>query len=426
MKKAFFILFTLFGFNALGQINNNWIPFSYKKDVSEYRGGKFLLEGYAKIDDTSNYSQARFWARIDNNSKIVFFDNMSDRPIIDDKWKKYLIEGDIPSDSDSLYFGGICMGFGECHFDDFSLKLKTKKGSFKVSPIYNSDFEDTLLFKNWNYLQKEGYKWSLDSINKHNGIYSLSINGNNRSKYNFGNNSNSGNYANVNDIKLYYEIYGNGPPILLIHGNSESINSFKFQIPELSKYFKVIAVDSRGHGKSNENGKKLTYELMAEDISQLIDYLDLNEVNILGWSDGGNIGLILAMTNPNKIRSLSIMGANLFNDSTSVVANVNDQLINYKSKMENENNPNLHFKLELLNLLLNEPNIDTKDLNKINCPTLVMAGENDVIKEAHTKLISKNIKNSRLVIFKNGTHYEPQENPSRFNKTIIEFIKSNN
>lgn len=210
--------------------------------------------------------------------------------------------------------------------------------------------------------------------------------------------------------------------MLLLHGNSESIASFYKQIPQFSKYYKVIALDSRGQGKSTEDGKKFTYELFAEDTKALLDHLQLDSVNILGWSDGGNIGLIMAMKYPVKVKQLAVMGANLYNNSSSVKGAVNRYLRKELSQIKDTLNKSI-FRKRMIELLLHEPNIKAEDLEKIACPVLVMAGSNDVIKQSHTELIAGKIKRSKLVIFEKGSHYEPWEHPERFNKTVLDFLK---
>jgi len=126
----------------------------------------------------------------------------------------------------------------------------------------------------------------------------------------YGSNAQVGKYADVNGIKVYYEIYGAGEPLLLLHGNSGSIENFVYQIPELSKHFRVIAVDSRAQGKSTDSDKEITYALMASDMSALIDKLNLGSVHVVGWSDGGIVGLELALAHPQQVKKLVTFGAN--------------------------------------------------------------------------------------------------------------------
>ena len=136
----------------------------------------------------------------------------------------------------------------------------------------------------------------------------------------FGKNEVAGKYLKVNGIKMYYEIYGQGEPLLMIHGNGGSISSFENQIPYFARKFKVIAVDSRAQGKSVDLQDTLSFEMMADDFSVLLDKLKLDSCNVLGWSDGGINGLLLAIRHPEKVKRLAITGANLWPDSTAINA----------------------------------------------------------------------------------------------------------
>ena len=181
-------------------------------------------------------------------------------------------------------------------------------------------------------------------------------------------------------------------------------------------------MDSRGQGNSSKDDKKMSYELMAQDVNSFLEKLNIKRVNVLGWSDGGNIGLILAMEHPDKVKRLATMGANLFNDKTSVDEKINKEIRTQRLKLVKQETERNTFEIEMIDLLLNEPKIKPDELKKIQCPTLIMAGSKDVIKEGHTKLIASKIEKSKLIIFDKGTHYEPTENPDRFNKTVIEFF----
>ncbi len=232
-----------------------------------------------------------------------------------------------------------------------------------------------------------------------------------------------GKYIDANGIKIYYEEYGKGEPLLLLHGNSESIQSFRLQIPELSKLYRVIAVDTRGQGKSTEDGRLYTYDLFAEDMNALLNSLKLDSVNVLGWSDGGNTGLIMAMKYPNKVKKLVTMGANVFIDNTVVdkwvFKELNKQLVEMKSDTSYAD----RNRVRLINLLLTEPKHGFEELKIISCPVLILAGQKDIIKKNHTKSIAKYIKNSRLLIAPKETHYYPIESSKAFNTTVIEFLK---
>jgi pimeloyl-ACP methyl ester carboxylesterase len=237
-----------------------------------------------------------------------------------------------------------------------------------------------------------------------------------------GNNSATGKYAMINGTKLYYEIYGSGEPLLLLHGNSQSINAFEKQVDEFSKKYKVIALDSRGQGNSTADSTRLTYELFADDVNKFLEYLNLQDVNIVGWSDGGNTGLILAMQHPDKVKKLAVMAAVLYNNNTSVDEIVNPEIQKQIKQMEKVNisKDDINYRLKVL--LLTEPNINPDLLKTIKAPVLVMAGEKDFVKEQHTKLIAEKLPNSNLVIFKKTGHYAPTEIPEVFNKTVLDFF----
>jgi len=134
----------------------------------------------------------------------------------------------------------------------------------------------------------------------------------------YGSNPEAGNYLTIRGIKMYYESYGTGEPLLMIHGNGGSINSFMNQIPYFSKNYKVIAADSRAQGKSVDTNDSLSFEMMADDFSALLDVLGIDSCNVLGWSDGGINGLLLAIRHPEKVKRLVVTGANLWPDSTAI------------------------------------------------------------------------------------------------------------
>ena len=408
------------------QSTTNWGAFSQRIDVKSYRGKKFQLQAAVKMKSIDSAAACSIWVRVDKpNRKIGFFYNMMDKPIRSNEWKIYTINGKIDKDAEWLAFGGLYHDKGLFYYDDFKILVETEKNKMEEIPVVEGGFEsDTSVIRaSWGFLQKRnGVSVSQTDQAAYSGKYSFLVDGSNFAPAKtYGSNSDAGHFVSVNNIKLYYEVYGEGEPLLLLHGNSESIASFRLQIPVLSKHYKVIALDTRGQGRSTEDGKKFSYDLFAEDTKALLDHLQLDSVHILGWSDGGNIGLIMAIKYPSKVKSLATMGANLYNNSSSVKPWVNNIL--KKERLElNDTVPRDVFRIRMINLLLNEPNIKEESLKNISCPVLIMAGSDDVIKATHTKMIAGNIKQSQLVIFPKGNHYEPSERPERFNKTVLDFL----
>src|SRR6185369_3672023 len=210
-------------------------------------------------------------------------------------------------------------------------------------------------------------------------------------------------------VKLYYEIYGAGEPFLLIHGNGGSISDLGAQIAHFRKHYKVIAMDSRDQGKSADSPDKLTYEKMTDDLSALLDHLKVGPVNVLGWSDGGIEALLLGIRHPTKVKKIATMAANL-NPSESAIYPEVIGLV--KSTLESipaaeRETPQAKRELKVTGMMLEEPNIELKALEKISAPTLVMAGDHDLIRDTHTVEIFHHIANGQLVIFPNATHMVP-------------------
>lgn len=237
----------------------------------------------------------------------------------------------------------------------------------------------------------------------------------------YGKNDSAGKYLKLKDTHLYYEVYGTGEPLVLLHGNSGSIKDYYQQIPVLSKQYKIIAVDTRGQGKSKDTSKKdFTYKLFADDVKALADELKLDKVNIVGWSDGGNTGLEFALKYPERLNKLVTIGANAFPEG------VEDKLIErFTSQMKQLNDMasgETFNERRLLKIMLTEPGISKDDLNKIKSKVLVIAGDRDVIKPDHTEFISKQIPNAEKKIYKDTTHMVPYEQPDQLNADILSFL----
>lgn len=241
----------------------------------------------------------------------------------------------------------------------------------------------------------------------------------------YGSNSKAGNYFDNRGFKMYYETYGAGKPLLLIHGNGGSIASMANQIPFFSKKYKVIIADSRAQGKSIDNGDSLSYEMMADDLNNLLDHLHLDSCYVIGWSDGGINGLLLAIRHPDKVKKLAVTGANLQPDTSAV-----DPWIRDWSKLLCDSvdklpiTPEVNTQRKLLHLLAYAPHIGTEQLETIQCPTLVIGGDHDVIRTKHTMLISELIPRSYLWILPNSGHSTPVVYKDLFNTTVNDFFKT--
>lgn len=242
----------------------------------------------------------------------------------------------------------------------------------------------------------------------------------------YGNNPQAGKYASIRGFNMYYETYGKGQPLLIIHGNSGSIRDFENQIPYFTRHYRVILADNRSHGKSIDTQDSLSYEMMADDFAGLLDHLKIDSALVIGWSDGGINGLLLASRHPEKVRKLAVTGANLTPEAGKSVDpwvdkneyHVVDSLRHLPITQENKRLLKLH------RMLVEQPNISHAVLAKIQCPTLVIGGDHDVIVPRHTLEIAEAIPQSYLWILPNSGHSTPVYYKNQFNQTVHDFLRN--
>jgi pimeloyl-ACP methyl ester carboxylesterase len=235
------------------------------------------------------------------------------------------------------------------------------------------------------------------------------------SKVDYGNNPKAGYYNKVNGIKLYYETYGSGEPLIMLHGNGGSIEAFYKQIP----YYHVIAIDSRLQGKSGGSPDTISYDLMASDFNELMNQLHIDSAYVLGWSDGGINGLIMALKYPDKVKKLAVSGANTTPDSTAFAY---QDILYTKNFVEHDTSAS-KITIALNKMMLYEPNISYDSLGQIHCPVLIMGGDHDVIKLEHILKIFQSIPKAEMCIFPNSHHNALQEHSKLFNQTVMTFFK---
>lgn len=233
----------------------------------------------------------------------------------------------------------------------------------------------------------------------------------------YGDNKEAGNYKQINGIKMYYEVYGSGEPLVLLHGNGGSIKGHGGRIEYFQKQFQVIAIDSRGHGKSTDSSnKQLTYTQMADDINVLLDSLKIKNAYVWGQSDGGILGLLLAINHPDKTAKVATFGANLFPGKKAIYNEIDQMVVETLKTTKDPRTKNLYT------LLANQPNITDKDLQKIKCPVLIMSGDRDAIRLEHSIEIFDNIPNSNFFVMPGATHFGAYEKPDLFNLVLTSFF----
>jgi len=243
----------------------------------------------------------------------------------------------------------------------------------------------------------------------------------------YGKNTGVGKFIEINGAKIYYEEYGKGEPLLLIHGNGGSIESMGNQIDYFKSKYRVIVADSRGQGKSELKTDSLTYVQITKDTEELVSRLKLDSISIIGWSDGGIVGLQMGISGKSKIKKIVTMGANLRPDATAVNSWATNDVQNMRkmivSKIKaKDTSENWNLQKQLAGLLVDQPNIPTKDLSKIKAKVLIIAGDKDIIKNEHSVEIFENIPKAQLCIMPGETHFAPASSPEVFNALANKFL----
>lgn len=223
------------------------------------------------------------------------------------------------------------------------------------------------------------------------------------------------------NIQLHYIESGAGFPLILLHGNGEDSSYFEHQAGPFSRHFRVIALDTRGHGKSPRGDASFTLEQFAEDLSIFMDAHSIRRAHILGFSDGANIALAFAMRYPERVGKLVLNGGNLNPWGVKYFVQLPIVFGYWLAKAISVFDKKAAAKAEMLGLMVTQPHVDAASLAKLNIPTLVIAGENDMIRDAHTREIHAAIPESELAIIP-GDHFVAHGNPDVFNRRVLEFL----
>ena len=242
----------------------------------------------------------------------------------------------------------------------------------------------------------------------------------------YGSNSTVGKTFVHDGVRLYYEVYGAGEPLLLVHGNGGSIADLSAQIAYFRTRYKVIAMDSRDQGRSGDSSSKITYEEMTDDLAALLDHLKVGPVSVLGWSDGGIEALLLGIRHPQKVKKIAAMAANLNPSDEALEPEIIGLIKSLVSEMpaSQRETPEGRREIKVTSMMLSEPNVELKELESIKAPTLILAADHDAIRVKHTVDIYLHVPNSQLVIFPGATHMIPFDDPVLFNSTVERFLRT--
>lgn len=223
------------------------------------------------------------------------------------------------------------------------------------------------------------------------------------------------------DIKLHYREQGSGEPLILLHGNGESHEYFGHQMDAFSRHYRVLALDTRGHGASPRGEAPFSIRQFADDLWAFMEEEGIEKAHILGFSDGGNIAMQFALDHPERVEKLILNGANL--DPRGVKASVQLPIVlGYKlASFFAQWQPEARKNAEMLGLMVKEPHVAPEELKRLTMPVLVIAGTRDMIREKHSRLIYKNLPRADLV-FVEGDHFIAAKCPEAFNRAVMGFL----
>ena len=241
-----------------------------------------------------------------------------------------------------------------------------------------------------------------------------------------------GHYVHEHGIRLYYELHGKGPPLLLIHGGAGNGRQFEKQLPDFSRRYRCLVPDCCAQGRTTDRPGPLTYHAMAEDMIALLDHLHVHHADIMGWSDGGNIGLDLAMNHPDRVSHLVTFGANFRPDGL----NPDDVAWNRTATADSFGpgmrvgwtalNPEPAHYEEAMNKIIamwrTLPDWTVADLGRIRAKCLICAGDHDLIRPEHTAALAQAIPGAQVWIVPGASHGAMLEKPREVNAKVLEFL----
>ncbi len=226
----------------------------------------------------------------------------------------------------------------------------------------------------------------------------------------------------MSDIQHHYIEQGQGQPLILLHGNGENLDYFEHQIPFFANQYHVIAIDTRGHGKSPRGDKPFTIKQFAEDLKAFMDSKGIDKAILLGFSDGGNIALTFALKYPERVEKMILNGANLFPSGVKPLYQWPIEVGYRIAKLFAKKSEKARKNAEMLGLMVNEPHIDPSGLARLTMPVLVIAGTKDMIKDSHTRLIYKSLPNAQMNIIE-GDHFVASKNHEAFDRVVELFLQ---
>jgi pimeloyl-ACP methyl ester carboxylesterase len=237
-------------------------------------------------------------------------------------------------------------------------------------------------------------------------------------------------YASVNGIRLWHAVFGQGDPVVFLHGGLANANYWGLQVPEVARQYQVIVLDSRGHGRSTRDSRPYGYDLMADDVIGLLDFLQIQRAAVVGWSDGAILGLDLAIRHPGRVSRVFAFAANTDPSGVAPGVEKNPTFARFIARAGQEYQalsatPGEYkaFVDAISRMWATQPNWTTRQLAAIRTLVLVADGDHDeAIKRPHTEHIAAAVPGAGLLILPDTSHFSFLQDPDQFTWYVLHFL----
>lgn len=236
--------------------------------------------------------------------------------------------------------------------------------------------------------------------------------------------------SEINGIKLFHAEWGAGDPVILLHGGLGSIEAFANQIPAIAETHRVIAIDSRGHGRSTRDATPYSYALMASDVLALMDEMEIASAPVIGWSDGGIIALELAVNHPGRIDKALVIGTNYDLSGIDPAVETNPTFGKYieaaaglYARISPTPDQFETFVTDIAGMWGSQPSFTEAQLATVTAPfTVVQALEDEAILDEHAEKMAALLPGATYVPLEGVSHFAMWQDPARFNALVADFL----
>jgi len=237
-------------------------------------------------------------------------------------------------------------------------------------------------------------------------------------------------YVEHNGARIWYATYGSGSPVMLLHGGLGHSGNWGYQVPALiDSGYRVVVIDSRGHGRSTHDARPYSYDLMASDVLEVMDRLNIERAELVGWSDGACIALILASNSPSRVEGVFFFACNMDQSGTKKIEFtpilrrcISRHMKDYKQLSTTPDQFDEFSKAVGL-MQKTQPNYSREDLSQISVPVAIVHSEHDeFIKQEHAEYLAHNIPNAEFIYLPGVSHFAPLQRPDQFNSAMLTFL----